>query len=170
MTIEREALTDGYDFSGQEHYFDSTNIFNTVNAETFNQWVRVKTTEANQVIAGNDVFTLSTNANRFFTVIYNGVTLISTQVAESGVAYYVSFSHDNSAAGKITIGTESLSPTVNITGTVGVGIAATTAMIYGNDNLTGVSLNGYLTQMAHYPFEETLTQIVNDWTFTKAKV
>jgi hypothetical protein len=169
-TIQRLKLTDGYSHSGQVEYFDTNTIFNTVNAETFNQWVKVETSLPNQLIGGNDVCTITTDASGFIAVTYNGVTLTSTQLANKGQWYYVSFTSDAIGGGIIYIGDEFNASVLNISGAVGVAVAATTPMIYGNDNTTGGSGNLYITQMSHFPLAETLTEIEFDRGATVGKL
>lgn len=156
------AVTDGYNFTGQSHFLN-TSIVDSTGAGTYGQWIRPMSDEGNETFVSDDVLSITSDANRLLEVTFNGVTLTSTQTLYHGNWYFVKFGQDGAGIGEIWVGEIDETPTSKGTGAVGLPVAATTALQFGN-------YFGQFSQGMYHPFLETLDEVVNDYNATKSKV
>lgn len=128
--INRPLLTDGLNFSDNNAYLD-TIILNRTGSGTDGIWFQKKTGVIIQDISGDDIMTMQINASGLLEVLFNAVTLVSNQLIFEDKWYFVKFLQDGAGTGEIYVGTETVAPTLNATGAVGLPIAATTKMKFG---------------------------------------
>jgi hypothetical protein len=170
-TIQRPYVADALNFSGQEHYFDSNILLGRAGADTDSFFIRPMSNLGNEFFAGDDVVTVGSNVSNQLEIVWNGVTMIGSQIMTKGNWYFIQFGQDGALLGTIWKGTELVSPVVDgIPKAVGAAIATAVTMKYGNKDTSSKSFNGYMTQFLHYN-NKLLNdaETVDNWTILKSK-